>query len=91
MKIENLLNDLSTQDILDFMKEAKIIYDKENIDKILEYMLICTFEKMRQNKNYVPCIEAINHAQMRLKRNSNFDMTLDTMLFKMWQSIQKGI
>lgn len=73
------------------MKEAKIIYDKENIDKILEYMLICTFEKVRQNKNYVPCIESINHAQMHLKRNSNFDMTLDTMLFKMWQSIQKGI
>lgn len=91
MKIENLINHLSTQDMLDFMNDAKVIYEKENIDKILEYMLICTFEKVGQNKNYVPCIESIHHARMRLKRNCNFDMTLDTMLFKMWESIQKGI
>lgn len=90
-QIERLMDNLSTQDMIDYMKDAQIIYDKENIDKILEYMMICTFAKRKENPNYINCVEKINYAKMRLKRNCNFDMTLDTMLFEMWETIQKGI
>ena len=79
------------QNIIHFMNSAIVLYDKENIDQILEYMLICTFAKRQENKNYINCIEKINQAKMRLKRNCNFDMTLDTMLFEMWEEVQKGI
>ena len=90
LNLENLINLLATQDIIDIMNDAKMIYDKENINTILEYMMICVFSKSQENKNYINCIEMINDARLRLKRNCNFDMTLDTMLFEMWESIQKG-
>lgn len=86
-----MIHNLSTQNIIQFMNSAKVIYDKENIDRILEYMIICAFEKRQENQNYINCVEKINHARLRLKRNCNFDMTLDTMLFEMWECIQKGI
>ena len=79
------------QNISHFMNQAQVLYDKENIDRILEYMLIYTFAKRQENPNYINCIEKINRAKMRLKRNCNFDMTLDTMLLEMWECIQKGI
>ena len=82
-KIEQLINQLKTQDIIHFMNEAKVIYDKENSTLILEYMMICIYAKAQEDKSYIPCIEKINHCIQHLKRNCNFDMTLDTMLFEM--------
>lgn len=89
LKIESLINDLSVQDIITIMNESKILYDKENINTILEYMMICLYSKKEENLKYINCIEKVNHCLVKLKRNSNFDMSLDTMLFEMWETIQK--
>lgn len=90
LKIEAFIEDLNQKDIVTIMNEAKIIYDKENIVKILEYMIICLYSKSQQAKEYVECIEKVNNCIQHLKRNCNFDMTLDTMLFEMWECLQKG-
>ena len=42
-KVESIINYLFTKDIIDILNEAKLIYDKENIYKILEYMIICLY------------------------------------------------
>lgn len=91
LQIENIVNALETADIVTIMNQAKVIYDKENISSILEYMMICIYSKARENKVFIHCIEKINHAMANLKRNCNFDMTLDTMLFEMWETVRKGM
>lgn len=91
LKVEVIINDLETQDLISFMKEAKVIYDKENIDSILEYMMICIYAKMQENKAYIHGIDSIHKAMQNLKRNCNFDMTIDTMLFEMWEDLRKGM
>ena len=90
LQAESIINNLARQDMIDVMNDAKVIYDKENIDRILEYMMICVYSKAQENRMYMDCMEKINHAMLRLKRNCNFDMTIDTMLFEMWECAQKG-
>jgi len=91
LKIENIINNMEKQDIITFLNDAKVIYDKENINRILEYMMIGIYEKSLEDKRYMICIEKINHGMQHLKRNCNFDMTIDTMLLEMWECFQKGI
>jgi DNA polymerase-3 subunit delta' len=89
LTIENIIDNLRTQDIISIMNDAKVIYDKENIYKILEYMIICVYSKKQDDIRYINCVEIINNCIARLKRNCNFDMSVDTMLFEMWEVIQK--
>lgn len=91
LKVESIIKDLKGQDMIRMMNDAKILYDKENIERILEYMMICVFTKVQEDREYVYCIEKINHAMQALKRNCNFDMTLDTMFLEMWECFKKGI
>lgn len=86
--IENLVKDLSKKDIIDIMLNAKIIYDKENIYDILDYMVVCLYDLGKEEKNYLNCIEYVNDCYIRLKANSNFDMSIDTLLFNMWEEVR---
>ena len=90
-QIESIINNLNTQDIVDVMNSAKVIYDKENIYKLLEYMIICAYSKKNENLGYINCIEKINDCIEKLKHNCNFDMTIDTMIFEMYNCVKKGI
>ena len=86
--IENLVKNLPKYDIIDIMLNAKIIYDKENIYDILDYIIICLYENSKENRNYINCIEHVNNCIMKLKANANFDMCVDTLLFNMWEELK---
>ena len=81
--VENIVNNLETKDIIDILNDAKIIYDKENIYKILEYMIVCLYSRKKENIKYLDCVEFVNNCIERLKNNCNFDMTIDSMIFAM--------
>lgn len=78
--IEELINNLSKKDIIDIMLNAKIIYDKENIYDILDYIIVCLYEM--DNRKRLNCIKYVNECITKLKANANFDMSIDTLLFK---------
>lgn len=86
--IENLLKDLSKNDIIDIMLNAKVIYDKENIYDILDYMIVCLYEISKEERKYLNCIKYVNEAINKLKANANFDMSIDTLLFNMWEEVK---
>lgn len=87
LQIENIINNLEKNNIIDIMNQAKVIYDKENIEKILDYMIICLYSKKDENIKYINCIEKVNNCSLKLKSNCNFDMTIDTMLFEMKEEL----
>lgn len=89
--IQQIVDHLPNQDIVHIMNEAKILYEKEDIDDFLSYMTAVLFKKNLENKRYLDCVEIINHCRMRLRRNCNFDMCLDTMFLDMWECMRKGI
>lgn len=72
LKIETIINQMDKQDMITFLNDAKIIYDKENIHRILEYMMICVYEKSQENKKYIHCIETINHCMRSFKTQLQF-------------------
>ena len=70
--------------------ETRIIYDKENITDILNYIIVCLYSNSKDNINYIYAIEHVNKCSLRLKANSNFDMCIDNMLFGIWEEMNEN-
>ncbi len=90
LNIDNLVQNLEKKDMIDIILEGKILYDKDNIFEILDYLIVCLYSKTKENAKYIFCIEEVNKAKNNLRGNANFDMTLDTMLFKMWEDVNEN-
>ena len=88
--IDLLVANLIKKDIIDILLEGKVIYDKENIYDILDYITVCLYSKINENEKYADCIKYVNECAKRLKFNSNFDMTIDNLLLKMWEELNEN-
>ena len=93
-EINNLFNKLLENKLnskIDFINESEIIYkSKEEIKDILDYINIIFYKEIRKGNNIlIDCIEIIEDAKLRLSSNCNFDMTIDNMLFKIWEEINE--
>ncbi len=89
-QIEKLISDFEHKDLVDIMLEAKILYDKENINDILDYVIVCLFSHATENTRYIYCIEHVNKCLERMRSNSNFDMSIDAMLFHIWEELNEN-
>ena len=88
-KIDLLISDILKKDLIEIMLDGKILYDKENIYDILDYIIVCLYSKKEENEKYLNCIRYVNECELRLKSNSNFDMSIDDLLFKMWEELNE--
>lgn len=86
-KIETLISNLNKKDLVDIMLDGRVLYNKECIQDILDYIIVCLYSKRSENSNYINCIKFVNECSSRLKSNSNFDMSIDNLLFKMWEEL----
>ena len=89
-EIESYLKKVTSLDIVDFLYYGKIIYDKDDIDNILSYMVVCLYSNSKDNANYIYTIEHVNKCSLRLKSNSNFDMCIDNMLMGIWEEMNEN-
>lgn len=86
--IDKVINDIEKMDLIDTLKNADIIYkSQDDKQEILEYINIILFEKSKQNKKYLNCIDIVEDAKKRLKANSNYNMTIDNMIMTIWEEI----
>ena len=68
--------------------KAEIIYkSQEDKYEILDYINIILFKYSKENIKYVNCINIVEDTKKRLKANSNYNMCIDDMLFKIWEEI----
>ena len=72
------------------MLDSKIIYDKENIYDILDYIIVVLYSNYTNNEKYIDCIKYVNKCTERLKANSNFDMSIDYMIIGMWEELNEN-
>lgn len=86
--IEEIVDMISKKDLIDIFKKSEILYkSKDNIQELLDYMNIILY-----NKNdicYINCIQVVEDTKRRLLQNSNFDMSIDRLLIKMWEEINE--
>ncbi len=90
LKIEQFIRELPENDLIDIMLKGKILYDKENIYDILEYMTICFYTNAKKDKRMIHAIEEVNQCIKRLTSNCNFDMSMDTMLFNIGEEFHEN-
>ena len=69
----------------------KEIFVKEDIYGILEYLSLNLFNigKKRKNTKYLNCVKYVQETTNHLKANSNFDMSIDYMLFQIWEEVNE--
>jgi hypothetical protein len=68
----------------------KIIYDKDNILDILDHITVCLFANAERNEKYVDCIKYVNDCAKKIRTYSNFDMSVDIMIFSIWEELNEN-
>lgn len=93
-KLENFIKRIETENILDIINKADVLYkNKDIIDDILDYMTRLFYNKLNEDKmkmQYINIIEKIEDTKQKLKSNSNFDMSIDHLVFGMWEEINEN-
>ena len=89
MEIENVFSNLEDINIIDTINRKDAIFkEKENVYEILEYINLIFINKVKENKHkYITCIEIVENTKERLKKNNNYDMTIDNLIIKLWEEI----
>ena len=91
--INDTFNNIEKMNILQILAlKEKIFKDKEEVYSVLDYINTIFHNKILQNieisNKYEKCIEAIEKAKLRLKKNSNYDMTIDNCLLEIERSLK---
>ena len=86
--LEKTFKDIKNINELEFLKtKEEITQNKDEINSILEYINIILKDLSTNDPKYINCIFIVEQTKERLKRNSNFDMTIDNLLLKIWEEI----
>lgn len=92
-KIEEIFTNIETMNELQILGIKDIIFkDKDEIDSVLDYINTIFYNKIIDNVEnihiYEECINIIELTKLRLKRNSNYDMTIDNCLLAIERSLK---
>lgn len=86
--IIELIEKITQLDLIDTLKKADIIYkSQEDKNEILDGINIVLFKKAREDIKYLNCIQIVEETKKRLNSNSNYNMCIDNMLFKIWEEM----
>lgn len=88
--IENLILNLESKDELEILKQAEIFSGaKEDIQDMLDYCNLLFLTLAKRSSKYTRCIQIVENTKKRLKSNSNYDMTIDNMIFKCYEEVNR--
>lgn len=87
-KIENLIYGLEKMDVVDLVNKAEFLYSsKDDKTEILDYMEVILMNIAKTSNKYAQTIEIAEQTKKRLAANANYDMSIDNMLFKIWETV----
>ena len=87
-EIKNMFSCLENINIIDLLNKKDLIFkDKDNVYEVLDYINIILFKRINENEKYTKCIKFVEETKERLKKNSNYDMTIDNLLLKIWEEL----
>lgn len=88
-QIEELLINIKTKGKLEFYLSGKVIYNKDEIYDFLEYMISILYNLGLKDRDYLNGIKIVQNTISKLKSNNNFDMSIDNMLFDIWEEVNE--
>ena len=85
-EVEKIINALDNRDLVYILNNSEVLYtEKESIIDLLEYINVLLFKSKQINK--IKCVEYVEEAKERILNYSNYDMTIDNLLMKMWECV----
>jgi len=85
-KLVQIFENIEKHKLLDVINKLEFLYsNKEEIYEMLDYINIILQGKILQYPNYIQYIQAVEQTKKRLRANSNYDMSIDNMLYKIWE------
>lgn len=91
-KVENIINQMQKLDKLEILKNSEILYKgKEDIISYLEFINVVLYNSFLKNRNqkYIDSVEIVEKTKKNLLANSNYDMSIDNLLLKIWEEINE--
>lgn len=87
-QIIEILHSIKTLELPDVLKKADIIYkSQEEKNDILEAMNVILFKMSKQDIRFLNCIDIVQDTTTRLNANANYNMSIDNMLFRIWEEM----
>lgn len=87
-EIKQIFTNIEKSNIIDLLNKKDTVFkNKDEIEEILSYINLVLFNKIQENKKYLNGIKIVEETKNRLKKNSNYDMSIDNMLYKLWEEI----
>ena len=93
IKIENIFSNINNN-LVNVINSAEILYkNKDNIENYLEYINVILYKYAHTNfqnsLKYINSIKIVEKTKQRLIANSNYDMSIDYLLFNIWEEINE--
>ena len=87
-RVNRIYSSLEKVNIIEIINSKEEIFkEKEQAIEILEYINLVFFEKINSDSKYIECIKIVEDTKERLKKNSNYDMTIDNLNMAVWEVI----
>jgi len=92
--INNIIENINSMNLSLLVNKAESIYKgKEEIENILNYINILLYAKMKEDlqksEKYVNSIKIVEETKNKLNANTNYDMCIDYLLFKLWEELNR--
>lgn len=90
-KVEEIFSNIENKTLLDVINKLDILYDKEKVIDILDYINIILYKKLKETtqiskqQKYFKYIQEVENTKGNIKLNCNFDMSIDNLLYKIWE------
>lgn len=85
--LERIFSNIEKYSLTDAMKELEVLYkNKDNIQEMLDYINVILINKVKEDIKYLEYIEEVEKVKNKIALNSNYDMSIDSLLFKIWKN-----
>ena len=89
--VRQVFENIEKYDKIDYIKSADILYrSKDSIQEILDFANVILLEYAKHDERYINCVSIVEKAKTRLKQNANFEMTIDSLCFSLWEEINEN-
>ena len=87
-ELDKIFGNIDSYKSIDLIGKVDVLYkDKENIFENLDFINMILKEKARIDIKYLDYIDYVEETKRKIKLSSNFDMSIDNLIFKIFEPI----
>ena len=86
LELDKIFTNVENYTLTDVVSKLEILYkSKDEIQDILEYLNTIFIKKAKQDIKYIDYIKYVEETKRNINANCNYDMSIDNLLFKIFE------